>query len=46
MECCGIYYRSNQTLYHQVSLKPLPRDYDPTTLSLPHTGSHEQVNGQ
>ncbi|XP_065914594.1 WD repeat-containing protein 36-like isoform X2 [Dysidea avara] len=39
----GIYLWSNQTLYSQVSLKPLPKDYNPFTLPLPHTGSPDQT---
>ena len=41
IEMCMIHYRSNQTLYNQVFLRPLPWDYDPTTIPLPHTGAHD-----
>ena len=32
-------YRSNKTLYDDVSLVPLPADYQPTVEQLPGTGT-------
>ena len=33
----GVYLWSNMTLYEHVSLRPLPRDYEPTLMMMPST---------
>lgn len=38
--------RSNKTLYDDISLIPLPADYQPTVEQLPVTGTERDIDGK